>query len=355
MIDASLASDDNQPTVLIVDDDELMRSFFQALFESAGFEVLITADSVATVAVVAAASPDAIVLNAHLAGPIDSSALCRNLRSDARTRLIPVVIVTALDDREHRLAAIDAGADAFLAKPIDHDELIARVRALIRLKAYTDDLDSAASILMTLSSMVEARDGHSEGHCHRMANYATRLGRSLGMAQRELQTLYRGGFLHDIGMLAIPDAVLRKAGPLDPEEYELVKSHTTIGDELCANLRSLHTVRPIVRHHHERLDGSGYPDGLRGDQVPLLAQIVGIADVYEAVTTQAPYQAAQSADRAIDVLRTQAERGWRSRDLVERFIALVCNAPLGSGSDAFASQRNRTDSRSWEQAHPSHH
>jgi putative two-component system response regulator len=182
---------------------------------------------------------------------------------------------------------------------------------------------------MTLASMIEARDGHGDGHCYRMANYATRLGRALRLPEADLQGLYRGGFLHDIGMLAIPDAVLRKVGPLEPEEYDLVKSHTIVGDELCRHLRSLDPVRPIVRHHHERLDGSGYPDGLRGDAVPLLAQVVGIVDVHEAVTTQAPYQPAHTNEQAIAVLRDHVARGWRNGDLVEAFIAHVLAEPTG--------------------------
>jgi putative two-component system response regulator len=156
-----------------------------------------------------------------------------------------------------------------------------------------------------------------------MANYATRLGRALALCDDDLQALYRGGFLHDVGMLAIPDSVLRKTGPLDAGEHELIKSHTTVGDELCRHLRSLHCVRPIVRHHHERLDGSGYPDALRGDEIPLLAQIVGIVDVFEAVTTKAPYQPARSIEQAVTILRAQVERGWRRNDLVETFIGLI--------------------------------
>src|SRR5690349_6425954 len=165
--------------------------------------------------------------------------------------------------------------------------------------------------------MIEARDGYTDGHCHRMANYATALGRALSLDSAALQTLHRGGFLHDIGMLAIPDSVLRKPTRLDADEMDLIRSHTVVGDKLCANLRSLRAVRPIVRHHHERLDGSGYPDGLKGEDVPLLAQIIGLVDAYDAVTTNRPYQRAAAADDAIRVLREQVDRGWRSRELVD--------------------------------------
>jgi putative two-component system response regulator len=149
------------------------------------------------------------------------------------------------------------------------------------------------------------------------------VGRLLKLNDADLQHLYRGGFLHDIGMLAIPDTVLRKVGPLEPEEYELVKSHTVIGDSLCSNLRSLQAVRPIIRHHHERLDGSGYPDGLAGDDIPLLAQIISVVDVFEALTSRRPYQSPKRASEAIVILRHHAERGWRRHDLVEALAQVV--------------------------------
>jgi putative two-component system response regulator len=316
-------------TVLVVDDDEGIRSYLRRLLIADGYEVTLAADGSAALRSIADAPPDVVLLDVEMPDGPDGFEVCQRLRNDAATRLIPVVIVTGLEAREDRLKGIEAGADDFLTKPVDQFELLARVRSLIRLKTFTDDLDSAASIIMTLAGMIESRDGFSEGHCSRMANYATRLGRAFGLGQVDLQTLYRGGFLHDIGMLAIPDAVLRKAGPLDPEEYDLVKSHTLIGDELCANLRSLQAVRAIVRSHHERLDGSGYPDGLRGDDVPLVAQIIGIADVYEAVTTQAPYQNAQLPAQAVTVLREHVNRGWRRRDLVEAFGWLVQSGELG--------------------------
>jgi putative two-component system response regulator len=319
----------SRPKVLVVDDDESVTRLLERLLSRDSCMVNVVHDAESALDAVRTFLPDVVLLDVMLPGATGFD-VCRRLKQDPATRLTPVVLVTALDAREARIEGLEAGADDFLSKPVDGNELLARVRSLVRVKRYTDDLDSAAAIITTLAEMIERRDGYREGHCHRIANYATALGRSVGVSEAELQALRRGGFLHDIGMLAIPDTVLSRAGSLEPEEYEQIKSHTIVGDSLCSNLRSLQSVRPIVRHHHERLDGSGYPDGLRGDEIPLLAQITSIADVFDAVTTQRPYQRAQSAEAGLHVLREQVNRGWRAPDLVERFASLVQSGRLGT-------------------------
>jgi putative two-component system response regulator len=231
--------------------------------------------------------------------------------------------VTALQNSDDRIRGIEAGADDFLSKPFNAHELRARVRSLMRIKRYTDDLDSAESVIVSLALTIEARDWYTEGHCQRLARYASSLGTRLGLDDQDVAALMRGGFLHDIGKVGIPDAILLKTGPLSREEYEVMKQHTVIGDRLVGGLRSLRRVRPIVRHHHERLDGSGYPDGLRGDAVPLLAQIIGVVDVFDALTTERPYKRALSVERAYDELMGEANRGLHRRDLVDAFIALT--------------------------------
>jgi putative two-component system response regulator len=196
------------------------------------------------------------------------------------------------------------------------------MRSLMQLKRFTDDLDSAEAVLRSLALMIEARDAYTEGHCARLAKYATELGAVLQVSEDDLLTLGRGGYFHDIGKIALPDTVLLKPGPLVPEEFELMKQHTIVGDRLCGDLRVLHRVRAIVRHHHERLDGSGYPDGLSGDAIPLVAQLIGIVDVYDAMTTTRPYRAALSSEIALAELDKEVARGWRRADLVEAFAGL---------------------------------
>jgi cyclic di-GMP phosphodiesterase len=308
--------------VLVVDDEPHITKLLTRMLTHEGHEVL-TAETVAAARdVIDTRAPDVVILDVMLPDS-DGITLCQRIKQNAATRLTPVVLMTGLHDADVQLRGLEAGADDFLDKPIDTRALVTRVRALARMKRYTDDLDAAGSIVMTLATMIETRDGQTAGHCHRMANYATALGRALGLSRSDLQALHRGGFLHDVGMLAIPDSVLRKAGPLSGEELDLIKSHTVIGDRMCAHLRSLQSVRPIIRHHHERYDGSGYPDGLRGDDIPMLAQIIGVVDVYEAVTSRRPYQPAQPPDEALQLLRAEAQRGWRRLDLIDTFTHLV--------------------------------
>jgi putative two-component system response regulator len=271
--------------------------------------------------------PDLVLMDV-LMPKLSGFQVCERLKQNKATRLTPVVLVTALYESGDRIQGINAGADDFLTKPVNAHELKARVRSLVRLKRYTDDLDSAESVILSLALVIEARDAYTDGHCQRLATYATALGTAIGLSEDQLAALYRGGFLHDVGKIGIPDAVLLKPGALTADEYTQIKEHPVIGDRLCGEMRSLRQVRPIVRHHHERLDGSGYPDSLRGDAIPLVAQIMGIVDVYDAVTTARPYKVAATPEQAFEELLGEVKRGWRRRDLVDAFIAVEREAPI---------------------------
>jgi putative two-component system response regulator len=176
---------------------------------------------------------------------------------------------------------------------------------------------------MALALTIEARDPLTKGHCERLATYAVRVGAAIGLPDEDLEALHRGGYLHDVGKVGVPDAVLLKPGPLTAEEFELMKKHTEIGDSLCAPLQSLRKVRPIIRFHHERLDGSGYPSGLRGDEVPLLAQVVGIVDVFDALTSERPYRGALGSEEAARHLLRDVDRGRFARCYVEAFLDTI--------------------------------
>ena len=314
--------------VLIVDDSEPNAVLLQRHLTGDGYAVATASDGETAFAKMKTFEPDVILLDVVMPG-ISGFDVCRRLKATPATRLTPVVLVTALNDRGNRIKGINAGADDFLSKPYDLCELKARVKSLARLKHYTDQLDSAEAVIVSLAQAIEARDVSTMGHCERLAGYVTVLGSEIGLMRDEIDTLERGAYLHDLGKVGVPDAILLKPDRLSDGERLAVKRHTLIGDELCSTLNSLQRVRPIVRHHHERLDGSGYPDGLRGDQISVLAQITGIADVYDALTTARPYRQATSAPSAYAELRAEARRGWRDAGLVERFVSLGVRGKLG--------------------------
>ena len=312
--------------VLVVDDEESNRKLLTRLL-SADYDVVTAPDGEHALRLLESMDVDLVLLDVRLPG-LDGFEVCSRLKKLERMRLVPVVLITGLGMREHRIRGIHVGADDFLTKPFDAEELYARVASLVRLKAYTDELESAESILKSLAMTIDARDPYTDGHCERLSKLAVALGTALGLSKDELSALDRGGYLHDIGKIGIPDSILLKPTRLTPEEFELIKQHTIIGDRLCGELRSLRLVRQIVRHHHEVLDGSGYPDGLRGDDVPLLAQIVGVVDLYDAVTSSRPYRDALPPEHAYAELRKECALGRRNPHIVETFISLT-DGPLG--------------------------
>ena len=317
--------------VLVADDHESTLIGMRDLLEAAGHVVHTARSGAEALRVAASERPDVILLDVVMPG-MSGTAVCKELKHGTETRLTPVVMISGSGDRGTRLRGLQAGADDFLNKPVDAEELRVRVSSAIRLKRLTDELDSAESLFLTLGRIVEARDPYTEGHCERLARYATALGEALNVSEAELNALYRGAFLHDIGKIGIPDRVLLRKGALSRRDYDLMKQHPVIGDALCGTLRSLESVRPIVRHHHERLDGRGYPDGLSGDGIPLLAQIVSVVDVFDALTTDRPYRKAIRVPTAYQMLLDESRQGWCAEELVRQFIELH-RAQVATGRD----------------------
>jgi putative two-component system response regulator len=261
--------------------------------------------------------------------PPDGFQVCKQLKQNEETRLIPIIIVTASGELESRVRGIEAGADDFLTKPVHRVELDARVRSLLKLKQFTDELENSETVLISLALAVEAKDPSTHGHCERLADYAVQLGRRLGLSSEQLTALRRAGYLHDLGKIIIPEAILLKRGPLTPEEWEVMRMHPEVGERICQPLRSMRLVLPIIRHHHERWDGSGYPDGLNGETIPLTARILQMVDVFDALVTDRPYRAALSAAEATKVLQEEASQEWYDPKLLTEFIDLL-NSDGGS-------------------------
>ena len=308
--------------VLVVDDIAGNVRLMRSLLEREGYVVMTASSGREALETVARDRPDLVLLDVVMPD-LDGLETCRRLKAAGETRLLPVVLVTASRGRHDKIAGLEAGADDLITKPFDAAELSARVRSLFRIKRYTDDLETPEAVIVSLALTIEARDPSTEGHCQRLAAYSAALGARVGLDEDDLASLERGGFLHDIGKVGVPDAVLLKPGPLTPQEFKQMQAHTLIGDRLCGKMKLLGPVRPIVRSHHERLDGSGYPDGLQGDQISLLAQITGIVDVFDALTTRRPYKEPLAAERAYEMLFEEVARGWRQRDLVDAFVELA--------------------------------
>ena len=310
--------------ILVVDDYAPNANGMRDLLSAAGYSVRVAYNGVEALGLVADEAPDLVLVDVVMPG-MSGVELCRELKTRDGTRLTPVVLITASQDKGHRLAGLEAGADDFLGKPIDVQELRTRVRSLLRVKQLTDELESTESIMTMLGHIVEARDPYTEGHCQRLAEYATALGMALGLDASDLDTLGRGAVPHDVGKIALPDTVLLKPGRLNADELALMQEHPIVGDNLCRTVRSLDRVRPIVRSHHERQDGRGYPDHLRGDEIPLLAQVVAVVDVFDALTTSRPYRGAMSASEAYDIMLKEAASGWCPMSLAQTFVDLHRN------------------------------
>lgn len=310
--------------ILVVEDNQAIQTLLSTLLGLEGYDVESVGDGEAALALLGEHPVDLVLCDIMLPGR-SGLEVCKHVKSNEATQLTPVVLLTGLADLDHRVKGIDAGADDFLTKPFEQVELLARVRSLLRVKACTDALESAETVLCALAQSIEARDPYTQGHCDRLALFGGALARAVGMDTASVGAVQLAGTVHDIGKIALPDSILLKRGALTSEERAVMQEHPVTGETICRPLRSFRLVLPIIRHHHERLDGSGYPDGIAGDSIPLTARVLQVVDVFDALTTERPYKQAQPLHRALGVLREEADRGWWDRQVVEEFSALLAS------------------------------
>src|SRR5947207_51788 len=309
-------------TILVVDDKLDTLLLVRELLTSRGYHVTTASDADEALQAIQAEKPDLILLDVIMPGRSGYD-LCRELKDDPATRLIPVVMITGLSDRADRVRGIEAGADDFLSKPLYPEELYARVKSLLKLKHFTDELENAEAVVVALALGIESRDPYTGNHCERLARYAADLGHHIGLDGDSLVALKRGGYLHDLGKVSIPDEILKKGARLTPEEWMIMKQHPVIGESICRPLQSFRNVLPIIRHHHEHWDGSGYPDGLAGTDIPLLARVLQTVDVYDALRTARPYKPALAHEETETTMRQEAAAGQWDPELVTEFFNML--------------------------------
>ncbi|WP_392536056.1 HD domain-containing phosphohydrolase [Nostoc sp. C117] len=310
------------PKVLVVDDHAASRMTAVALLGMEGYDVIEADSGSIVVRLVTEKQPDLILLDVMMPG-MDGFEVCQLLKQDEQTRLIPVIFITALNDRRSRIRGIEVGGDDFLTKPFDRVELAARVKSLVRQKRLNEDLDHAEQVLFSIAMSIESRDPNTGDHCERLVNLGQAFGEYLNLSRYQIRDLMWGGYLHDIGKVGIPDAVLLKKGQLTPEDWQIMQQHVLIGEKICKPLRSMRGVIPIIRHHHERWDGSGYPDKLKEDDIPFIAQIFQLIDIYDALTSERPYKEALTTQKALSVMLQEADSGWRNPKLVRKFAEFI--------------------------------
>ena len=309
-------------TILVADDQLSNRELFYELLTAEGFDVVTAMDGVEAINQLSRVAVDLVLLDVMMP-KMNGFEVCEKIKADADTYLIPVILVTGLSDKENRIEGIRAGADDFLTRPVDRTELLARVRSLLKLKHRTDELERAEAVLFSLARSIEGKDPYTHGHCERLSQYSARLGEQLGLSEDQITALRRAGVVHDVGKIAVPDAILLKPARLTPDEWAIMREHPVIGERICSPLKSFRLVLPIIRHHHEKLDGSGYPDGLRGDSIPVTARVLQVVDVYDALTTDRPYKKAFSNTDALKTMKEEVEKGWWDPQILDQFARLI--------------------------------
>lgn len=316
---------DDTGYILIVDDNPHIAEALASMLAECGYQSKSVATGRIALSFIDHSPPDLILLDLQLPD-VNGLEICAELKQRESTRLIPIIIVTACADREAQLRSIEAGAEGYLEKPVDMHELDVRIRSLLRVKRRNDTLEPAENVIFALARTVEARDAYTEGHLHRLARYAVAIGERLGLSEIELTALRYGALLHDVGKIGIDGAIIRKDGPLTPAEYRLMQQHTLIGERIVAPLRMAARVGPIVRGHHERWDGQGYPDGLAGEDIPLGARIVAVVDAFDAMTTQRPYNQVLTTDEALQRLWNGSGTIWDAQ-IVAHFAEWIALQP----------------------------
>ena len=314
--------EEKMPSILVVDDVPSNLELIEAIFLKEGFKVHTALEADSAVEMFSRRHIDLAVLDVMMPGT-DGFELCAKLKNIAGNHFFPVILLTALTDRKSRIKGLESGADDFISKPFDAAELIIKIKSLLKLKSLQEELDHSENIILTLAVAMEARDPYTKGHSSRVSKLSADFVSYLGLSAREIEEMKKAGILHDIGKICLSSSVLRKPGPLTQEESDMVKKHTVLGEEICKPLISMRKILPAIRNHHERWDGTGFPDGLTGNDIPLMARILSIIDTFDAMVSVRPYRDRRSSAIALDNMEAEQFDGQWDPELLKYFLSMM--------------------------------
>ena len=313
--------------ILVVEDDPGQRNVLLRFLAREGYQPVPAGTGSEALAIVVERRPDLVLLDVRLPGGMDGFAVCRHLKDDEATALIPVTILTALHDSESLRQGIEAGADDVLTKPFDYGLLRARLRSQLRIKRITDQLENTERVIFSMARWVEVKDPYTQGHLRRIAGYSAQIAEALGLPPGQVRTIRYAGILHDIGKIGVREAILGKPGPLDAEEQAELRQHAEHGAAIVAPMRFAASVAPIIYTHHEHWDGGGYPRGVAGEAIPIGAHIIAVVDAWDAMTTDRPYRPSLGDTEALRRLRAGSGTQWDPR-VVNMFLSLLSQGRL---------------------------
>ncbi len=323
---------EDRPSVLVVDDLWSNLELMEAIFGNAGLEVFSALDASSALSIFETHKIDIAILDVMMPG-MDGFELCKKLKSAAGKQFFPIILLTALTDRQSRITGLECGADDFISKPFDAAELTIKVNSLIKLKSLQDELEHSENVILTLAVAMESRDPYTRGHSTRVGEISTAFASFLGFSRKEQEQMRKAGILHDIGKIGVSTDLLCKDGRLTGDELEAVKRHTVIGEEICRPLVSVRGILPVIRSHHERWDGRGFPDGLRGEEIPVSARMLSLADSFDAMVSKRPYREGRAAFSVVRVFKDEKHSGQWDPSLVEHFVEMITRMDPKGGQE----------------------
>ncbi|PIP71197.1 MAG: metal-dependent phosphohydrolase [Nitrospirae bacterium CG22_combo_CG10-13_8_21_14_all_44_11] len=314
--------EEEKSSILIVDDLQIHLELMEAIFEKEGCRVVTAHNADEALRLLEKSSSDMAILDVMMPG-MNGYELCRRLKEKSGARFFPVILVTSLSELEDKIAGIEAGADDFITKPFKSIELTTKVRSLLKFKKLQEELDHSESVIITLAIALESKDPYTKGHSERVGNLSAEFASIIGFQEKEQNLIRKAGVLHDIGKIGVEDSILHKRNILTKEELHIVEQHTIIGEKICRPLHSLSVILPVIRHHHERWDGAGFPDGLKGEQIPVMARILSIVDTFDAMASERPYRRPISIEKALKKMEEEKNFGQWDPVLLERFVEMM--------------------------------